>query len=261
MLLTPRYELPKIQPVYLFLHSGSSSVTNAQSAALQRYGLSPSDWAAIATAVGTFTLAIVAAFQDVIRKWIIRPKLQVNVSCAPPDCHKTTMTIQTRNGIDRAPCYYFRIRVTNLGNTEAREVEVYAASLCSRLPDGSFAPAETFMPMNLLWANFRQPFLAVLSPRIPKHCDIAHIVHPNFNRLLHHELPGVGELNPVLAFDLQVEPNMKGHLAGPGTYRMGIIVAAANARPKHFELEIEFPGDWYNDEADMLSRGFSLRPV
>jgi hypothetical protein len=62
----------------------------------------------------------------------------------------------------------------------------------------------------------------------------------------------------VLAFDLLVEPNMKGHLIGPGTYRMKLIVAAANARPKEYQIELDFPGDGYNDEAQMLRKGFRM---
>jgi hypothetical protein len=113
--------------------------------------------------------------------------------------------------------------------------------------------------MNLLWSNFRQPFLPVLSPRIPKLIDLAHTFHPNFTRHFMHELDGVP--GPVLAFDLLVEPNNKGHLVGPGTYRIKLELAAANAKPKQCQLEISFRGQWYDDEAQMLRDGFGMKII
>jgi hypothetical protein len=156
-------------------------------------------------------------------------------------------------------CYYFHVTVENSGNTEARDVEVFAASLTRRRADGQFERLERFTPMNLLWAHFRQPFLAVLSPKMPKMCDLAHVFHPNFANNFGHTLPSVTGL--ILAFDLQVEPNTKGHLVGSGVYRLKLVLGAANAKPKEYELEINFQGQWHDDEAQMLSDGFGMRLV
>ena len=53
------------------------------------------DWliaiSTIALAIGTIALALVAAFQDIIRAWVMRPKLDASITMAPPDCHKTKM--------------------------------------------------------------------------------------------------------------------------------------------------------------------------
>jgi hypothetical protein len=229
-------------------------------AARQSAALTVSDWALIATAVATFLLAIVAVLQDKIRGWIMRPELKMLVRVAPPECHKTSAQIHTPAGIiDTAPCYYFHVIVENVGQTEAREVEVFAASLTRRRADGQFEKVDRFTPMNLLWAHFRQPFLAVLSPKMPKMCDLAHIYHPNFSNTLGHTLPNVAGI--VLAFDLQVEPNTKGHLVGSGIYRLKVVVGAANAKPKQYELEINFPGQWYDGETQMLTDGFGMRIV
>src|SRR5882762_2734799 len=81
-----------------------------QQIARQCLTVTVSDWAAIATAVGTFFLAIVAALQDKIRAWIMRPELKMSVRVAPPECHKTSSHFRTAAGIpDSAPCYYFRV--------------------------------------------------------------------------------------------------------------------------------------------------------
>lgn len=65
----------------------------------------------------------------------------------------------------------------------------------------------------------------------------------------------------VLAFDFQVEPNVEGHLAEPGSYRLIVVLGAANVRPRQYTLEMEFPGEWYEDEARMLRDGFGMRLV
>jgi len=219
--------------------------------------LSAGDWAAIATAVGTLALALVAALQDVIRSWIRRPDLKMTVQGAPPDCHKTRATFQTPAGIDSTPCYYFRIAVENVGRTEAREVEVFAASLTRKRANDEFEKVDRFTPMNLLWSHFRTPFLSVLSPKMPKFCDLGHIHHPNVRNIFGHTLPGV--TGNVMAFDLQVEPNMKGHLIGPGTYRLKLVLGAANAKPKECEIELIIDDEWRDDESAMLSDGFGMK--
>src|SRR5713226_6919062 len=62
----------------------------------QRYlAVTVSDWAVIATAVGTLLLAVIAALQDKIRSWIMRPNLRMSVRVAPPECHKTSAHFQT----------------------------------------------------------------------------------------------------------------------------------------------------------------------
>src|SRR5215831_5981650 len=113
-----------------------------------------SDWATIATAVATLLLAIVAALQDKIRAWIMRPNLEMSVRVAPPECHKTSWQFQTATGSDAAPCYYFHTTIENIGQTEAREVEVFARSLTRKRADGQFETVDRFTPMNLLWAHF-----------------------------------------------------------------------------------------------------------
>jgi hypothetical protein len=54
---------------------------------------------------------------------------------------------------------------------------------------------------------------------------------------------------------------MKGHLLGPGTYRLGLVIAAANAPRREYTLEITFLGDWHDEEAKMLQDGFGMHLV
>jgi hypothetical protein len=227
--------------------------------------------AAWATAIGTLALAFVAVFQDWIRNCLTRPKLKLEIQPSPPDCMRTTFrqTVTIYDPTSRRPsyesnleipCYYFRLCITNTGNCEAREVEIFAKSAKRHHEiKGEFEDVDRFVPMNLLWSNVRKPFLTNLSPQIPKHCDLAHVVRPDKKYAVRHELPGVPNEQCVLALDLEVEPNTKGHLLGPGFYRLSLVLAAANARPREYLLDIRIAGTWCEDEPRMFGEGIRVR--
>lgn len=234
--------------------------------------------AAWATAIGTLLLAVVAVFQDKIRNYLTRPKLKLEIQPSPPDCMRTSFPLPTpihdstgqsigETRID-IPCYYFRLRVTNTGNCEAREVEVFAKDL-KRFNGPKWETVGRFAPMNLLWSNVRKPFLPILSPNIPKHCDVAHVVHPDKKKYVHRALPDVeappgffhevGQELCVLALDLEFEPNSLGHLLGPGFYQLTLVLAAANFPPQEYRLQIHISGDWFDDDARMFGEAIRLQ--
>jgi len=226
------------------------------------------------TAIATLLLAALAIFQDSIRSWLTKPKLELDIRPRPPECHPTEwrwvgavrrtnlLTHETSVVTEQLalPCYYFRLRVTNNGNCEAREVEVFAKELKRHSEvRGEFDEVTRFSPMNLLWSDVRQPFLHVLSPKLPKLCDLAHAIAPSERLYLNHDLDGVRDDQTILALDLQVEPTSKGHLLGPGFYRMTLVLAAANATPREYHLDITFTGDWYEEPDRMFTTGIRFR--
>jgi hypothetical protein len=226
------------------------------------------------TAIATLLLAALALFQDFFRRLVWKPKLELEVHPRPPDFHRTEWTysvlqrvhdVVTNKTVERtvqmsSPCYYFRVRVTNKGNCEAKDVEVYAKEL-QELEGGEFRSVPRFSPMDLLWADVRTPVMPNLIPELPKLCDLAHIVAPSERDYLGHDLPGVDEEQSILALDLQVTPNSKGHLIGPGHYRLTLALAAANATPSDYVLDITVTGDWYDEPDRMFVNGvrFHLR--
>lgn len=240
------------------LNGGCATLEGADKAAL---------WPAWVGAIGSVLLAILAVFQDRIRGWITRPRLQLGVKVAPPNCHKTAWSHPFPVGhpsyrseeTEYLPCYYFRLAISNTGNAPANNVEVFAASLERKRADGGYEPVGRFTPMNLLWAHEHKIYLSLLTPKMCKFCDLGHVVHPNDRHKVNHELPGVPSGRCVLAFDLQVEPNMKGHLAEPGTYRLTVLLAAENSRPREYRLESVLAGEWYDSEEEMLRNGFGMR--
>jgi hypothetical protein len=214
-------------------------------------------------AFGTIAVAIAAVFQDKIRSWLTRPKLEASIDVEPPDCHKTSMVARSPQGqvIDRTDCYYFRIRVKNSGNQRAEYVEVYAAEVLKKQDDDTFKRLDSFAPMNLVWSHVVKPFFPAISRNMEKHCDLGHIIEPA-------KRVDFGEDSPQLAIpatrtffclETEVKPFHMGHLLPPGQYHLKLVIAAANAKPIEKTLEINHTGDWYDDEARMLSDGIGIR--
>jgi hypothetical protein len=160
--------------------------------------------------------------------------------------------------LEYLPCYYFRLEISNTGNLSAHDVEVFAASLRRKRADGTFENVSRFTPMNLLWAHEHKVYLPLLAPKMTKFCDLGHIIFPKDRPRVGHDLSGISPEKCIMAFDLQVEPNMKGHLIDPGTYSLALLVAAENCRPREYTVDISFSGDWYDSEQDMFRDGIGL---
>lgn len=216
--------------------------------------------ASLLVALGTLVLAAVAVFQETIRSWFYRPEFRVTVRCAPPDC--VAVPLRNRStGQFVANSIYMRLWVENIGNATSRNVEVYAKELRRQRRDGSLEHVQTFPPMNLKWTNLGEIYFPVIVREMGKHCDIAHITDPAGRLIVGEENPRLnlshGETS--LAFDLAVAPYHLGHIVGPGTYHLDILVAAENSRPLLKTVEISLSGDWYADESRMLRDGVGVR--
>jgi hypothetical protein len=206
-----------------------------------------------AVAIGTLVLALVAVFQQWLQELFVHPKLNLDVRLARPDAEKTLFN----NGVD---VYYFRLAVTNTGNMAAHDVQVYVSGIEREAADKSYKPVERFMPMALIWAHMGSPTKPHLLPNMPRSfCDLGHISDPARKAGTFEALPEVAPDATVLALDLEVKPNSKGYLLGPGTYRLSLKVAASNCPPRDYILEAVVRGQWFADEDKMLSDGIGLR--
>ena len=218
----------------------------------------PSFWSSTApqwfAAIGTFALAIVALFQQWFQRLVVRPKLRLDAHVSPPDAEKT----RWRDGTD---VYYFRLAVTNTGNAEARDVQVYLASVEKLRQDNTYESLDRFSPMNLLWAHLGSATRAVLVPKMPPvFCDLAYICDPK--RLTKDAEGAVVQLAPgvpILVLQLEVKPYSGGHLLEPHIYRFHIKLVAANHKPIPYTLDVNFPGKWFDDKNQMFSDGFGMR--
>lgn len=223
------------------------------------------EWAQWVEAIGTMIAVIaalgIALFQDKMRAWIMRPKLDVSISPKPPDCVKIP-TVRVVEPIAEGDAYYLRARVVNKGDQRATDVEVYAAKLLKRQADGSFKEIEDFLPMNLTWAHRNDVVLPGISPKMYRHCGIACVFDPKKRQgfpLQDIQWPNVSPEKTILSLNTEVKSNNKSYLLPFGAYRLVIEVTAANATPVEKTLEITLTGAWYEDEREMLSQGIGVK--
>jgi hypothetical protein len=115
--------------------------------------------------------------------------------------------------------------------------------------DGSYEPVEHFNTMNLVWTHLGKPTRNILLPKMP----------PVFCEMVHVMLPNTGEA-PVLTLDLEVPPASGGHIlqSWPRPYRFHLILAASDCDPIKYPLEVNFPGQWFDDQDQMFREGFGM---
>ena len=214
-----------------------------------------------ASAGATILVAIVAIFQDQIRAWLRRPRLRAFIKTEPPDCVWVPFTDQ--NGKIVSDCLYLCLRIENSGKVTAKRAEVYAQRLRRKRPDGTWEIEQMVPPMNLVWSH-RQPdetHIESIAPDSFRHCALGHIVDPaKRNVMPGKESPGLG-LNTQqtnLVFDLMAQPNHKGHIVGPGEYRLDIVIAADNAPTVKQCVNVTLTGKWYASGSRMLRDGVGV---
>ena len=88
-------------------------------------------------------LAVVALFQDIIRKWLMRPELDIAFNLRRPDCQMFPTPEEN----------FFSVRVKNSGRTTAERVEVVVSHLFVRRDDDSFELVDYYLPKNLIWSD------------------------------------------------------------------------------------------------------------
>jgi hypothetical protein len=213
----------------------------------------------LATWVGallTLLAVLVALFKEVFLNWLYHPLLIPRIDLRPPDCHKTRF-----NG--GLPAYYLRIWIENRGTQRAHQVQVFVSQLLRKHADGRFHEDLDFLPMNLRWAHTREVFADGISPGMGKHCDLGFIPHPAQARdarfatnFAPKKLADSG--TTWLSLDLEALPNTESHILESGTYRLELRVAAANAKPHIEMLEVALTSNWFDDQAQMFSKGIGL---
>jgi hypothetical protein len=228
-------------------------------------------YSGLISAVATLALALFAIYQEPFTRFFLGARLKLDARVPPPNGDKTyfyresirvnLITGERTPSQSKVDCYYFRLTVENTGHMEARNVEMFAKRLQKKQADGEFTDVRTFPQMNLRWSYVGKPLLEILSPKVPKKCDIACYAEFPPNLPEGHPLLDLPDDAGILEFTLETVPNSGGHFFGPGTYRLTVVLVAANVRPKETVLEIEFPGIWHDNPDDMFSTGIKIRPV
>lgn len=219
------------------------------------------DWL---TAIGTIMAVLaalgIAIFHEHLRRLFWHPTLDIHFENQPPDCNLMPIT-NPQTGA-QATCHYFRIRVHNIGKSSAETVEVFIEQIQRRRADGTFERWQNFLPLNLVWSHYVQPYFAKIPPQVYKHCDLGHIIDPDLRNLFPGEdcpplnLP---ESQTVMSLALIVLPSTGTYLLPAGFYRLTLVAAAANAELTRRFMEINLTGQWFPDEQRMFREGIGVR--
>ena len=208
------------------------------------------DWL---VAIGTLLLAFIAVFQDRIRTRLRSPKLDCTIELKPPDCHRTVMS----GGNFSCFAFYYLFKIGNKGNISAKNVEVIISDV-SKKEGNEFKSVDGFFPDNLKW-SFIGPkiYCDYISPDTFKHCNLGHIIDPDFRAKLsgenNAELP-VDAKEAIFCFDVNFRSNKLSYLVSPGTYKFTITIGCENAKSRKKNYIIEISGKWFEDESRMCAR-------
>jgi hypothetical protein len=197
------------------------------------------------------------------------PKLAIVASLDPPDCVRVAATYPfssyvndkfTGTHLGHVDTVYLRLKVRNDGRSLAREVQVFAESVTRFRSGGDWELVTMFPSMNLPWSDLprratvrMRMFFPGLGPTMSKHCDLGRLADPRGRHRIGDAKDDLDAQNNVFAFETLVKPNHGGHIVGPGTYRIRLLLAAENARPVPITVELIVRPDWRpEDPASML---------
>src|SRR5579872_409281 len=149
-------------------------------------GLAPSTLAQWVGAAATSAAVVVALFKDELLRHIRKPKLTIRMKPEPPDCLLVPSAVvfnSQRTILWSGKIYWLRLWIENVGSGRAEQVQVFISAISKRDANGKFASVAEFEPMNLRWANSRDPnnpeiFAQGISRGFGKHCDLCSISDP-----------------------------------------------------------------------------------
>jgi hypothetical protein len=226
-------------------------------------------------------VALTAAFalaRDAFSAWFSRPRLDLTLALAPPDCHKAhvragdwshgtvaaALESSGPGGDEAIEVYRLRLRVANRGRREAEDVAVFVSGLARQEASGAFRPVDWFLPTNLSWTNFQWLVFPAIEPGHFRHCDLAYVARPEAIGAAPADpvaRAGPGPAGSALRLATAAEPRLPSRPLLPGTYRLRVAAVPFAGRPARRTMEISLSGEWFDDEREMLARGVSVRPL
>jgi len=207
------------------------------------------------SAIATFLAVVVALFQDLISRALIKPKL----TCILENKHPYRVRIpQYRTGGTNGDAVYFRIGIHNIGNGVARNVEVFLKEI-RYLCEGSDEVLRSHkLSMNLGWSNIKTYIKSYIYPQSERYCDIGVLVEPEYREYADGFPQGNechGRFNgDELAFMISASHKLGDceHILGPGRYELLIDLEAENFAKEEHTLKITIGKSW-NKEKDEAS--------
>jgi hypothetical protein len=140
-----------------------------------------------------------------------------------------------------------------------RTVQVYIQSISNRLGDNRLEEVREFIPMNLRWSHSpadKPIIFETPNPHMGKHCDIGS-VSPTSN-VSERPLAGMKAGKSTFNLATEVFPNNNCYRLKPGKYRIELLVAAQNARPRLFLVDLDWNGIFETSPERMFSNSVGV---
>jgi len=210
----------------------------------------------------TLFLGVVAifgpAYADKFKAWLLRPVLRIEFRLSPPDCHLTDSILVLSPGQkSKEPIYFYRLRVTNIGKTQARKCEIVIEGLAIANEAGRFQPYPTYTPVRLVWGSGNGEFVDI-NPGRQLFCDFVSI--PNAaSQKVYRDLYGIYvDLKYAPPYDLGIVLNVNAAFFSQpnrlpqGRYRLDVAVYSENADKASQSLFVSWSGAWKSQEHEMF---------
>lgn len=194
-------------------------------------------WAGVGLAL---VLGIVGFFQEEIRGYWRRPKLRVEVREGGGG-----HLLPVGDDPERTSTLWFRLWVKNEGIVRADRAHVYVAQLLREV-EGELKRVDSFLPMCLRWSHSGPSSHAYwdIPADMGRHCDLGCLIEPSKAR--HPDPVAEARRDGKAVFILQTEvfPTNHCEMLIPGRYVLDVLIAADNAAPGTYRVELWFDGTW-----------------
>jgi hypothetical protein len=203
---------------------------------------------------------------------VAKPRLSVSVELAPPDCMWNPAPGEgTGGGRTRTGHYDIRLRVTNEGNEDARDVEVMMIRLRRLSDSGKWLTDPSFLPLLLPWSWWvANEGPARWLERLPtgtfKHCDLLTVTleHDSTSSSRGRQRQRMnGASKPWMtfrpAYDTSRSYGQNLMRKPPGRYKLEFVAAMSNAPAIYLTAHMSFTG-WRDTLEEMFSDngGFNI---
>ena len=217
----------------------------------------------MATVAAVIVALSIALWGDWMKRLFFKPKLELKAFVRRPEAEKVGRQIHmphptNPNATIVSPAgeaWFFRLAVSNLHSTPARDVQVYL----KRVEKLDGTTVNRYTPMNLKWSYTGETTRKVLLKSVPVLCDFIHIGEPAWKSQVGESLDGIADDKGVISLDVEATTTSKSHLLAPGAYRFFLYVAAENCAARPFVVEVRYDGIWTQIEDQMLDQEVGFR--
>lgn len=198
---------------------------------------------------------ILALVKDPVLNAINSPRLKISFYPRDKrDCHATFFA-DKKTGLSIAKTHYFRLRIENLGQKAAEDVEVTVEEV--RKFNGNDYEIDTdFMPLRLFWSHWRNSRYEISIPSgAYRHCDLGFIIDPLASGI---EPKPTENAKLLFWLDVFLRPNTGCTSLLPGRYRVVLSAFGRNVSRSSLTAELDWRGDWHDRIEDLLDKSLII---